>query len=63
MARPKQEERKQVSITLPPDKILEYKKAALDLGMPLSRIIEESVRELLERNKNAIQQKIGGENA
>jgi hypothetical protein len=63
MARPKKEERRQVSITLPTDKIVEYKKAALDIGMPLSRVIEEAIKELLERNKNAIQQKIGGENA
>jgi hypothetical protein len=56
MARPKEESRTQVSITLPTDKVIEYKKAALDLGMPLSRVIEEAIKDLIEKNKILIQE-------
>lgn len=55
MARPAEEKRNKVSITLPSDKIVAYKKAALDLGMPLSRVIEEAIKELLEKNKDKIE--------
>lgn len=55
MARPVEEKRNKVSITLPSDKIIEYKKAALDLGMPLSRVIEEAIKEFFENNKDLIE--------
>lgn len=49
MARPKKEERKQVSVTLPVNKLTTYKIVALEKGLPLCDLIEKLLDEHINK--------------